>query len=29
MTNVSDVIEAAQLLQILVTSLRLHSYDDC
>ena len=29
MANVSDVSEAAQLWRILVTSLRLHSYDDC
>jgi hypothetical protein len=29
MANVSDVSEAAQLLRMLVTSLRPHSYDDC
>jgi len=29
MATVSDVSEAAQLWRMLVTSVRLHSYDDC
>jgi hypothetical protein len=29
MASVSDVSEAAQLWRLLVTSVRLQSYDDC